>query len=66
MIERPLGEIGEPSLTPLMDVNMMVALTGRERTYAEYQQLLEAAGLQLTNVFPTSTPTATIIAAMAA
>jgi O-methyltransferase domain len=36
VIERLLGEIGEPGLAPLADLNMMVMLTGRERTLAEY------------------------------
>jgi O-methyltransferase len=31
VIEMLLGEIGEPKLVPLMDLNMMVMLTGRER-----------------------------------
>src|SRR5215831_20183167 len=47
LIERLLGEIGEPGLTPLMDLNMMVMLTGRERTLAEYRSLLKDAGLRL-------------------
>jgi hypothetical protein len=36
VIERLLGEIGEPGWAPLSDLNMMVMLTGRERTLAEY------------------------------
>ena len=66
VIEQVLGEIGEPGLAPLMDMNMMVMSTGRERSQAEYRHLLETAGLRLTNVFPTNTPMATIMEAMAA
>ena len=65
VIEHALGEIGEPTLVPLMDMNMMVTLTGRERSQSEYRHLLEAAGLRITNVFPTNTPSATILEAMA-
>jgi hypothetical protein len=46
VIERILGEVGEPGLAPLMDLNMMVMLTGRERTLAEYCGLLKNAGLR--------------------
>ena len=52
VIERLLGEIGEPRLAPLTDPNMMVLLTGRERTLAEYCGLLKNAGLR----FSKSTP----------
>ena len=46
VIELLLGEIGEPGLPPLMDLNMMVMLTGRERTLSEYCALLQDAGLR--------------------
>jgi hypothetical protein len=52
VIERILDEVGEPGLAPLMDLNMMVMLTGRERTLAEYCGLLKNAGLR----FSKSTP----------
>jgi hypothetical protein len=39
-------------LAPLTDLNMMVLLTGRERTLAEYCGLLKDAGLR----FSKSTP----------
>jgi hypothetical protein len=42
VIEMHFGEIGEPGLPPLMDLNMMVMLTGRERTLTEYYALLKA------------------------
>jgi hypothetical protein len=35
VIEMLLGEIGEPGFAPLMDLNIMVMQTGRERTLAE-------------------------------
>lgn len=64
VIEFLLGEIGEPSLAPLFDVNMMVIANGRERSLAEYQQLFEAAELRVRNVIPTGTPM-TIVEAVA-
>ncbi len=35
------------------DVNMLVGLTGRERTEAEYRALYAAAGFALTRTIPT-------------
>ena len=52
VIEMLLGEIGEPGLAPLTDLNMMVMLTGRERTLAEYCGLLKDAGLRFSNSTP--------------
>lgn len=39
-----------------MDLNMLLLLTGRERTAAEYAALLSAAGLTLHRVIPTAAP----------
>lgn len=66
VIEQLLGEIGEPGPAPLMDVNMMVMLGGRERNKTEYGQLFAAAGLRLTTTIPTKTPMATVIEATSA
>jgi O-methyltransferase domain/Dimerisation domain len=51
-----IGEIGTPGLSPLMDMNMMVVLGGKERSLAEYQALFNAAGFRFTTIVPTSTP----------
>jgi hypothetical protein len=56
VIELLLGEIGRPGFAPLMDMNMMVMLNGRERSLAEYQTLFDAAGLSVASVIPTKTP----------
>ena len=40
-----LQRIGDESAGPLMDVNMMVVLGGRERSRTEFGHLFEAAGL---------------------
>jgi hypothetical protein len=66
VIEMLLGEIGEPELVPLMDLNMMVMLTGRERTLAEYRALLEDAGLRFSKSIPIRWPMAVIEAVAAA
>jgi hypothetical protein len=66
VVEQLLGDIGEPGPAPLMDVNMMVMLAGRERSETEYGQLFAAAGLRLTTTIPTHTPMATVIEATAA
>jgi hypothetical protein len=48
-----------------MDLNMMVMQTGRERTLAEYDSLLKAAGLRLSKSTPIRSPMS-IIGAVAA
>ena len=50
VIELQLGSTNDPGLTSIMDLNMMVMLTGRERTTEEYRRLFTAAGLNLTGV----------------
>jgi hypothetical protein len=47
VIERLLSNISQSGLAPLTDLNMMVLLTGRERTLAEYCALFKNAGLHL-------------------
>ena len=65
VIEMLLGEIGDPGLAPLMDLNMMVMLTGRERTLSEYRALLKHAGLRLSKSTPIRSPLAVIEAVAA-
>jgi O-methyltransferase domain len=65
VIEMLLGEIGEPGLTPLLDLHMMVTLTGRERTLTEYQALLEQAGFRLGKTSSTDSPFSVMGAAAA-
>jgi hypothetical protein len=66
VIEQVLGDIGQPGPAPLMDLNMMVMLGGRERSETEYGQLFAAAGLRLATTIETNTPMATVIEARAA
>jgi len=56
VVEILLGEMGEPSLGPLMDLNMMIQCTGRERTLDEYRRLIEKAGFHFSKVKPIRPP----------
>jgi len=40
----------------MMDMNMLVMLSGSERSLDEYQKLFDAAGLRVSSVIPTMTP----------
>jgi O-methyltransferase domain len=55
-----LGETSEPAFGPLIDLNMMVMLTGRERTLDEYRALIETAGFHVSEVIPIRSPMAVI------
>jgi len=44
-----------PSWAPLMDLNMLAVLPGRERTAREYRDLVGHAGLCLDCITPTAT-----------
>ena len=57
IIERLIPEDGtDPVPTLLSDINMLVLTGGRERTNAEYSQLLTTAELQLSSVQPVAPP----------
>jgi hypothetical protein len=47
---------GESSIAELIDLNMLVMLTGRERCADEYAALLDASAFRLDRVMPTRTP----------
>jgi hypothetical protein len=65
VIEMLIGEMGEPGIAPLMDLNMMALLTGRERTLAEFSGLLKEAGLRFSKSTPIRPPIAVIEAVAA-
>src|SRR5262249_483354 len=56
IVEMVLPEDNAPSFAQLMDLNMLVMLTGRERTPGEFGSLLGRAGLRLERVTPTHSP----------
>jgi SAM-dependent methyltransferase len=55
-VEMIIDEAGPPSPAPLLDLNMLVMLTGRERTADEFRTLFSRAELQLTRLLPTPSP----------
>src|SRR5258706_13387535 len=65
LVERLLGQIGEPGLAPLTDLNMMLTVTGRERTLPECRALLKQAGFRLDKCSPTRSSMAVIEAGAA-
>ncbi|HVW30835.1 MAG TPA: methyltransferase [Polyangiaceae bacterium] len=60
VVEMPIDMEGPPSPAPLLDLNMLVMLTGKERTAAEYGALFSRAGLKLAGVTPTPSPFAVL------
>ena len=66
VIEMLLGEMGEPGIAALMDLNMMVLLTGGERTLAEFSGLLQDAGLRFSKRTPIRPSPMAVIEAVAA
>lgn len=57
IIERLIPEDGtDPLPTLLSDINMLILTGGRERTNAEYTELLEAAGFSVGSVLPAAFP----------
>jgi SAM-dependent methyltransferase len=65
IVEMLLGEVGEQAFAPLMDLNMLVMLPGRERTLDEYRRLITDGGFGEVTLTPTNTPM-TILSATAA
>lgn len=60
LIEMVIPSGDTPFFGKLLDLMMLVNLGGRERTEIEYRALLEAAGLRLTKIKPTNTPSSII------
>jgi SAM-dependent methyltransferase len=55
LVEMVVPDDDHPSWAPLMDLNMLAVLPGRERTEGEYRDLLGRAGLRLDCIKPTAT-----------
>ncbi len=53
IVELIIPRGNEPFFGKLLDLHMLVLLTGRERTEVEYRDLLDAVGFRLTRVIPT-------------
>jgi hypothetical protein len=56
LAERVVPSGNGPSEAKLFDIGMLVALGGKERTAAEYESLLFAAGLKLARLVATQSP----------
>jgi SAM-dependent methyltransferase len=55
LVEMVIPPDNSPSMAQAMDLNMLVLLTGRERTESEYRALLAAGGFKIERVIPTHT-----------
>jgi SAM-dependent methyltransferase len=66
LIERVVPEQGDPGVAALADINMLVLLTGRERTAIQHAELRRAAGLRLNRIFGVGSEMQVIEAAPAA
>ncbi|WP_238537803.1 methyltransferase, partial [Zavarzinella formosa] len=60
LVEMVIPPGNDPSPGKLLDLEMLVIASGKERTEAEYAQLLAGAGWKLTRVTPTKSPTSVI------
>ncbi|WP_321470239.1 methyltransferase [uncultured Paludibaculum sp.] len=56
VLDMVLPEPNVPDFGPMMDLNMLVMTGGRERTEAEFADLLTSAGLRLRRVYTTKSP----------
>jgi hypothetical protein len=57
LVELVIAPGNAADLGKIIDLEMLVIASGRERTEAEYRQLLAGAGWRLTRVIPTKSPT---------
>ncbi|MEV0032654.1 methyltransferase [Nocardia sp. NPDC050793] len=60
LIEIVLPEDDSPHFGKLLDMEMLVSVGGRERTAAEYGELLTRAGFRVRRVLPTASPVSLI------
>jgi O-methyltransferase domain len=60
LIEMVLPEDNTMHPAKIMDMVMLMALGGQERTQQEYRTLLDRAGFRLTRVVPTSSPSSVV------
>jgi len=56
IVEMVIPERNVPAISKFLDLQMLLLLTGRERTEAEYRELLGRTGFELTRVVPTPSP----------
>jgi O-methyltransferase domain/Dimerisation domain len=56
IVEMVIPDPNVPGISKLLDLQMLLFLTGRERTAEEYQALLGRAGFDLKRIVPTASP----------
>jgi len=56
LVETIVPDASATSFSKLLDINMMVMSSGRERTQSEFQALLDVADFKLTRIIPTLAP----------
>jgi hypothetical protein len=62
IVDCVVPESDEPHFSKTFDLNMMVMTGGKERTAAEFEKLVSAAGFKLLQVIPTELPTGIVVA----
>ena len=60
VIETVIPDDDREHLSKLLDLEMLVAGTGKERTAAEYMRLFNRVGFRFTRVIPTVGPTSIV------
>ena len=55
-VEMVIPERNLPGVSKFLDLEMLLFLTGRERTEDEYRGLLDRAGFEMTRIVPTLSP----------
>ena len=65
VVEMLINDQDPHSLAPLLDLDMLVMVSGKERTADEFAALFVKAGLKLSGVTPTHSPVAVIEARLA-
>ena len=61
LVESVVPETPEFDMGKWMDLNMLVMATGRERTAAEFHELLEQAGFELEEIVATPSPLSIVV-----
>lgn len=56
IVETIVPEANSACFSKLLDINMMVMTSGRERTKSEFQRLLHGADFRLNRIIPTLAP----------
>ena len=60
-IDSVIPENSELDMGKWMDLNMMVNISGRERTASEFEELFERAGFEVDEIVPTASPLGIVV-----